>query len=117
MKSYIKIHGPPVLKAIRALERMSMDFLEVSIMNSSIRRDISQNVNRDVYDYFRSRGVSVPLDRGGNIISKSGESLGEYDFFFEWLVPPSVEQLEDLIDRIDTALSSLGCHYTITTKE
>jgi len=57
------------------------------------------------------------VERCRNIISKSGESLGEYDFFFEWFTEPSMAQLNELIDRIEKALAPLGCQYTITTKK
>ena len=36
MKSYIKIYGPPVLKAIKALETIAVDMPEVCIWNTII---------------------------------------------------------------------------------
>jgi prephenate dehydratase len=68
-------------------------------------------------NYFNASGISLPEERRGNIISISRESLGEYDFFFEWLKGPSFEQLYKLIEKIDEDLSQLGCYYTITTKK
>jgi len=50
------------------------------------------------------------------LISKSGERLGEYDFFYEWFTEPKLDQLNGLIEKIDEALTPLGCRYTITTK-
>ena len=58
----------------------------------------------------------VPLKRCGKIISKSGEKVGEYDFYFEWFKDPNQEELHNLIEKIDNALDPLGCKYTITTK-
>ncbi len=56
------------------------------------------------------------MERCGKIISKSGEMLGDYDFFFEWFKNPSQAEINQLIEKIDEALSPLGCSYTITTK-
>ena len=50
------------------------------------------------------------------IISKSGESLGEYDFFFEWFTKPTMSQVLGLITKIDEAMEKVGCRYSITTK-
>ena len=50
-----------------------------------------------------------------NII-KSGERLGEYDFF-EWFTEPTMDQIHQLMEKIDKALPLLGCKYTITTKK
>lgn len=116
MKSYIKIYGPPVLKAILELEKIAIDIPEVCIMDTVILKEIPKSLAQDIGGYFTSRGVTIPIERCKNIISKSGKSLGEYDFFFEWLTSPSVEQFYGLIEKIDEALSPLGCYYTITTK-
>lgn len=138
MISFIKIYGPPILKAIKALEKIAVEMPEVCIMNTVISHDIPDFLARDIgatqvrtrrghplgpgvtdwaRDYFGSSGVSIPLERCRSIISKSGESLGEYDFFFEWLEDPTQEQFHGFLGKIDEALASLGCYYTITTKK
>ena len=68
--------------------------------------------------YFSVSGLPVVIDveRCGTIISRSGEKLGEYDFFFELFTEPMMEQVYDLLEKIDEALAPLGCKYTITTK-
>ncbi len=116
MKSYIKLYGPPILKAIRELEKLAIDFPEVCIMDTVIAVDDPQfNTQEGIADFFGGFG-DITVERCSNIISKSGESLGEYDFFFEWFVNPSSDQLNDLIEKIDKALKPLKCMYTITTK-
>ena len=116
MKSYIKIYGPPVLKAIKALEKVAIDTPEVCIMDIVIEQGPGALDEVDsIYSYFKPLG-DVTVERCGNIISKSGESVGEYDFYFEWFTEPNMEQLNDLIEKIDEALAPLGCKYTITTK-
>jgi hypothetical protein len=50
------------------------------------------------------------------IISKSGESIGEYDFFFEWFKEPTEDALNNLIEKIDETLTRLGAKYKLMTK-
>jgi hypothetical protein len=119
MKSYIKIYGPPVYEAIKELERISIDFEEVCIMDTIIGQadwynEISGGLE-DTQEYFHTI-APISTERCSNIISKSGEALGEYDFFFEWFKDPNDTQINELIKRIDKALTKLGCRYTITTK-
>jgi hypothetical protein len=117
MRSYIKIYGPPILSAIKALEKVALDMPEVSIMDTIIAQGLPAFGNEAVVaSYFASLGAEVPVERRGKIISRSGELLGEYDFFFEWFKDPSIEDLNKLISKIDEALAPLGCKYTITTK-
>ena len=118
MKSYIKIYGPPILKAIQALETIAVELPEVCIMDSILEQssDIISDPE-ELNSYFQSLSVPITRERCGSIISKSGESVGEYDFYFEWFTEPSNYQLNSLIEQIDEALSPIGCKYTITTKE
>ena len=112
MRSYIKIYGPPINKAIKALEKIATDLPQVCIMDSAIVHSMPSGYE-NIRQYFE---VDWPSERCDTIISKYGEELGEYDFFFEWFKNPSPEELNDLIERIDDALTPLGCKYSITTK-
>jgi hypothetical protein len=127
MRSYIKVLGPPISDAIKELEKVSVEMPHVCIMDDAIIRDIPKSIGRDlgdtfeyneyVYGYFSRRtGVHVRRERCVNIISDSKEALGDYDFFFEWFESPNKEQLEELIKKIEEALTPLGCLYSITTK-
>jgi len=69
----------------------------------------------DIQEYFSTVG-EVPRKRCGTIISKSGEELGDYDFYFEWFKKPSMDELNNFIEKIDEALQPLGVNYTLTTK-
>jgi hypothetical protein len=115
--SFIKIHGPPVLKSIRALEKIAVDMPEVCIMNTLIIESQPEFAD-PVYtnEYFSSIPAPIEVERCNTIISKSGQKLGEFDFFFEWFTDPSMEQLNELIEKIDEALTPIGSRYTITTK-
>jgi len=137
MISYIKIFGPPVLKAIRALELIAVSMPEVRILNTIILRGLPEAISRDVgasptqraghgalglypggrvRRYFSSHDIAIPVERTRSIVSNAGERLGDYDFFFEWVQEPTMEQLFNLIERIDAALAPLGCWYRITSK-
>ena len=116
MKSYINISGPPVLKSLRALEALAIDTPEVCIMDTVIAVSGPQfSTQEGIADFFGGPG-DITVERCSNIISNSGESLGEYDFFYEWFVDPTMDQLNDLIEKVDNALKPLKCLYTITTK-
>jgi len=118
MKSFVKVSGPPLLKAIKALEKVAIGLPEVCIWDTFIAYSpLSSRYEgyEDVQDYFVGVG-KVPEKRCSTIISKSGESLGEYDFFFEWFKKPTMDELNNLIEKIDEALAPLGVKYTLTTK-
>jgi hypothetical protein len=130
MKSYIKIYGPPTLKALRELEKIAVDMPQVCIMDTIFSREIPSSLAGDVGgrpqgrtridwigNYYETQGVAITEERCQSIISLSSDSLGEYDFFFEWLEGPSTAQLNMLIEKIDKGLHPYGCYYTITTKK
>ena len=114
MKSYIKIYGPPIVKAIKALEKVAVDMPDVCIMQTDFA--IGPPIGGEpLMNYFGGPGV-ITEERCGNIISESRESLGEYDFFFEWFKDPTKENLHTLMGKVDETLSDVGVRYTITTK-
>jgi len=97
---------------------------EVCIMSTVIANSVPSYAERlestplisgGAYEYFMELG-EITQERCDTIISKSGEQLGEYDFFFEWFKHPTMDELNDLIKRIDKALAKLGTRYSITTK-
>jgi hypothetical protein len=136
MRSYIKIYGPPVFEAIKALQEIAIPIEEVCIMDTiwesggaDVAIDIGVPVATEraspglgfsasaVEQYFVQNFGSISKARCENIISKSGQSVGEYDFYYEWFGEPNQTQLTGLIQKIDEALKPLGCRYTITTKD
>ena len=117
MKRYIKIYGPPVLKSLRALEALAIDTPEVCIMDTIIALNLTPlGQPTEVMDFFSEAG-QITVERCDSIISKSGGELGEHDFYFEWFVPPTLDQINDLIQKVDDALTPLGARYTITTEK
>jgi hypothetical protein len=130
MISYVKIYGPPLLKALKTLEKVAVGMPEVCIMDTNIMvgLDIPRtgtsvmgmteptlDTQYGVMTFFGGQGA-ISEKRCDTIVSKSGESLGEYDFYYEWFTKPTMKQVQDLIERIDEALAPTGVKYTITTK-
>jgi hypothetical protein len=130
MKSYVKVYGPPLLEALKALEKTAIGMPEVCIMDTTIAAGLGapkmgmsvMEMSEPTLDSmdgvmtFFGGEDRISEERCGTIISKSGESLGEYDFYYEWFTKPTMKQVEDLIERIDKALTPTGVKYTITTK-
>jgi hypothetical protein len=120
--SYVKIYGPPIFKAIKELEKVAVDMPEVCIMDTVIAgvpnyTDVFSDPDyTQRYFSVSDLPTEISVERCDKIISESGEKLGEYDFFFEWFTEPTMEQVNDLLEKIDEALAPLGCRYTITTK-
>ena len=119
--SYIRIYGPPILKAIKALEAVAVEMskaIDVRFSHKCVPypRYLGSET-RDWEQYIQNmRKTYVDCYEPVRIISRSKEMLGDYDFFFEWSEEPTIEQVENLIEKIDEALGSIGCNYTITTK-
>jgi len=118
MISYIKLYGPPVYDAIKELEKIAINMPEVCIMSTTYVGSIPDFQDPETrYSYFPDVSMSeITKERCDTIISKSGEKLGEYDFFFEWFKKPTMDELNDLLKKVDKALDPLGTRYTITTK-
>lgn len=118
--SYVKIYGPPVLKAIRELEKLAVDMPETCIMNTILANAPELNSYltdpQATADYFSTIPIDVKVERCSTIVSGSGDMLGEFDFFFEWFTDPTQDQLNTLIEAVDEKLAPLGCRYTMTTK-
>jgi len=114
MRSYIKLYGPPVLKAIKELEKLAIQMPQVCVMDTIIASSPAMS-EEDTYDYF-SVGGGISMERCSKIVSKSGVMLEDHDFFFEWFKETTQAEINDLIQKIDEVLAPLGCRYSITTK-
>ena len=127
MRSNIKIYGPPVFEAIKALEKMAIDLDEVCIMDPLIETRFStDNVtslmttsagSSEAMEYFTPLKSDISQERCESLISKSGRRLGDFDFYFEWFSEPTLEELNKLIQKIDEALKPLGVKYTTASKK
>ena len=119
VKSYIKVYGPPILKAIKALEAVAVDMSKATGLKFSHKclPYPSQGNTRGWDAYVKNmERTYVDCYEPVRLISEGHQQLGEHDFFFEWDKNPSMAQVEELLGKIDEALAGLGCYYTITTK-
>jgi hypothetical protein len=119
-RSYIKIYGPPLLKAIRALEKIAVELSKTTeIRHFDILTPTGLWGDTEYYFSIREMllpQVEMPVNEKVKLISRASDTLGDHDFFFEWGKEPTKQEVEDLIAKIDEALADCGCRYTITTK-
>lgn len=117
MKTYVKIYGPPLMEALSELQKIASEMPKVTHFH--FMTGLPGLPTEPVYGEAatpaavireHAEKVTHPL------ISKSGHTLGDYDFFFEWEHDPIWNETRDLISKIDRAFSRLGCKYTLTTK-
>ena len=119
VKSFIKVYGPPILEAIKALEAVAVEMSKATSLKFSHKclPYPSQSNTRDWDAYLKNmERTYVDCYEPVRLVSKAHQQLGEYDFFYEWDKEPDMEQVEKLLGKIDEALEGLGCYYTINTK-
>lgn len=120
VKSYVRIYGPPLLKALKALEGVAVEMnrtTDVTFSHKCIPYPRMLGEQRDWESYLQSlEKTYVDCYEPAKLISQAHETLGENDFFFEWKGKPSMRQIETLIEKIDDALKGLGCYYTLKTE-
>lgn len=96
------MYGPSLDKSIDAMDKLLSDFkkwFRNGIMVSTIITFVDPSIDFNT----------------GKLIRDGKETLEKYDYVIEWIDPPSIEQVMDLIRYIDQALEQTGCKYTITT--
>ena len=119
-KTYVRIFGPPLLKAIKALEELAVDMSKTTEVKFSHKcvpyPSRLQSDRRDWDSYLKNmRKMYVDCYEPQKIISDASMILGDNDFVFEWTDKPSMKKIKNLIERIDDKLSDLGCYYTLNT--
>jgi len=121
-KTYVRIYGPPLMKALQALEGVAVEASkekEVKFSHKCIPYPTRMQAdNRDWQNYLNNlKNTYVDCYEPAKIISDAKQLLGEHDFMFEWVEKkPTMKQLESLIEKIDKALTGVGVHYTLTTE-
>ncbi|NIN52865.1 MAG: hypothetical protein GTN80_07240 [Nitrososphaeria archaeon] len=119
-RSRIKIYGPPLAKALDELRKVAHEMPEIRVYYHYIlgRLPVSRSETaplEDESEMMMGFGESYKM-KSKPSIKEAHSVLGEDDFCFEWEDDPTPDQLRILIEKIDKALSPLGCRYTITTK-
>ena len=121
VKSYVRIYGPPLLKAIKVLEGVAVDMsnkTEVKFSHKCVPYPTRLQSDRNDWNAYLKNMQRTYKDcyEPEKIISDASMTLGDYDFVFEWTSKPSITQVEDLIAAVDTALADVGVLYTLTTE-
>lgn len=112
MKSYVRVCGPAIAEALRALGKIAAESPEVlSYCDTLTPVPSGCELLRSC---FTSIPVEIPTRREAKLVRLI--SKGDNDFFFEWARNPTQKELEDLTSRINEALAPLGCKYIIVTK-
>ena len=120
-KTYVRIYGPPLLKAIKTLEGVAVDMskaTEVKFSHKCVPYPTRlQSDKRDWNNYLKNlKNTYTDCYEPQKIISDASITLGEYDFMFEWTEKPTMKKIQGLIEKIDGALGDLGVHYSLTTE-
>jgi hypothetical protein len=125
-RSFIKLYGPPVRKGLKALEKVAVEMSEKTQMRfysvgaPALPALRGMGSGEDDGISLRTEASTflpeLSLEEKVKLISKSSQVLGDNDFFFEWGIEPTVKQINELIQKIDEALTDCKCMYTITTK-
>jgi hypothetical protein len=121
VKSYVRIYGPPLLKAIKTLEGVAVEMsnkTQVKFSHKCVPYPTRLQSDRNDWNAYLKNMQKTYKDcyEPEKIISDASMTLGDYDFVFEWTSKPSIVQVEDLIAKVDVALADVGVMYTLTTE-
>lgn len=121
-KTYVRIYGPPLMKAIRALEGVAVDLskaTEVKFSHKCVPYPTRMQSDKNDWNNYLKNLSNTYKDcyEPVKIISDASMTLGEYDFVFEWVSMPSMKRVQDLIEKIDMALADVGTLYTLKTEK
>jgi len=119
-KTYIKIYGPPLMKALQALEGVAVAMSkenEVKFMHKCVPYPTRMQADTNDWSAYLKNLSNTYVDcyEPQKLISDAKQTLGEHDFMFDWVEKPTVKNLEKLIEKIDTSFQGLGVLYTMTT--
>ena len=122
MKTYVKIYGPPLMKALNELRKIAGKMPKVThyhflvgYAGAPFPAPVVMGEPYPVDTAVAPRASSAEKSTHP-LISQAGHTLGEHDFFFEWSEEPTWDEMRELISKIDKAFSKLGCKYTLTSK-
>jgi hypothetical protein len=120
-KSYVRIYGPPLMKAIKTLEGVAVEMAkktEVKFSHKCVPYPTRMQSDRNDWNSYLKNMQKTYKDcyEPEKLISDASMTLGDYDFVFEWTSKPSLKKIEDLIEKVDEALADVGVMYTMTTE-
>jgi hypothetical protein len=121
-KTYVRIYGPPLMKAIRVLEGVAVEMskaTEVKFSHKCVPYPTRMQSDKNDWNNYLKNLSNTYKDcyEPVKIISDASMTLGEYDFVYEWVSMPSMKRVQDLIEKIDAALADVGVLYTLKTEK
>jgi hypothetical protein len=121
VKSYVRVYGPPLMKAIKTLEGVAVEMAkktEVKFSHKCVPYPTRMQSDRNDWNSYlkNMRNTYKDCYEPEKLISDASMTLGDYDFVFEWTSKPNLSKIEDLIEKIDEALADVGVMYTMTTE-
>ncbi|MCW4051562.1 MAG: hypothetical protein NWE89_17720 [Candidatus Bathyarchaeota archaeon] len=121
VKTYVRIYGPPLMKAIKSLEGVAVEMskaVEVKFSHKCIPYPTRMQSDKNDWNNYLKQMKNTYRDcyEPQKIISDASMTLGDYDFVFEWTEKPGMKKVQNLIKKIDDALTGVGVHYTMTTE-
>ena len=121
-KTYVRIYGPPLLKAIKTLEGVAVEMSkssEVKFSHKCVPYPTRMQSDKNDWETYLKNLQNTYTDcyEPQKLISDARMSLGEYDFVFEWAEKKaSMKKVQGLIEKIDGALGELGVLYSLKTE-
>lgn len=121
-KTYVRIYGPPLLKALKTLEGVAVEMSkssEVKFSHKCVPYPTRMQSDKNDWESYLKNLQNTYTDcyEPQKIISDASMTLGEYDFVFEWAEKKaSMKKVQGLIEKIDGALGDLGVLYSLKTE-
>jgi hypothetical protein len=113
LKTYLKIYGPTIMEALNELQKIATEMPQVAhfhfmagLKGVPAHPEDPEGVSALPRSSAAEEKTMTMFKKSP--ISKSGHTLGDYDFFFEWERDPTWFEMTDLISKIDKAFSRLG---------
>jgi hypothetical protein len=119
LKTYVKIEGEKVEPIVQKLAKLAVDLPEICVWDLNL---LSMGFYPYPSDYgpyagYLGMDTSVLEKDCDKIIANTVTDLGDSDMYFEWLTPPSSEQLNKLTKTIDSIIKPFGNKYKVTNKK
>jgi hypothetical protein len=119
LKTYVKIEGANVEPIVQKLAKLAVELPEVCVWDLNLLSMGWYPYPSDYGPYAGYFGMDASeLEKNcDKIIAKTGTDLGDNNMYFEWAKPPSKEQLNKLVKRIDGIIKPFGNKYKVTNKK
>ena len=120
LRSYVRVIGPPLYEALQALKGIAEEMPEVThreVFIETRQPDFTDmEATQDFYSNIHLQDYPVHREGKAKVIKRSGLVNGDSDFYFEWIRKPGMDELMELVKRIDAEFTRLGCQYIMTTR-